>query len=41
MDGEILSLNDVIAIDFETNGLDVLADDFKIVGVGLASKRFP
>lgn len=33
--------DDVIAIDFETNGLDVLAEDFMIIGVGLASKNFP
>ena len=32
---------EVIAVDFETNGLDVLSEDFKIIGVGLASSNFP
>jgi len=30
-----------IVIDFETTGLDVLADDFEIVGVGIAHDSFP
>ena len=30
-----------VVIDFETTGLDVMAPDFKIVGVGIASAAFP
>ncbi len=36
-----LSPSSVVTLDFETTGLDVLAPDFKIVGVGIAANEFP
>lgn len=40
-DLDIFIKDDVIVVDFETKGTDVLDPEFGIVGVGLASKSYP